>query len=177
MRRYLKEQLESPEEDFLKFFIRKVHSGKMTAKVMEVFGSVVQDAFQKVITEMVSDKLTNAIEGVKQAESIEVEPESEIDDGIVTTDEEIEAYHIIRAIMTKHIPAGDVVYKDTKSYFSINYQGNSWKWLCRLKLTHNQKSIAFRDAEGEIIWKQFNSLFDLYGMEQELLDALSVVAT
>ena len=177
IRKYLKSQLDAPEEDFLRFFIRKVHSGNVTAKAIEAFGPVVEDAFKRVINEMVSDRLKDAIEGVKQAESEVAEIEVEPDDGIVTTEEEVESFHIIRAIMSRHIPAEEIVYKDTKSYFSINYQGNTWKWLCRLKLTPNQKSIALRTPAGDTGWRQLESLTDLYGMEKEFVEALNAVTT
>lgn len=176
IRKYLKIQLENPEEDFLRFFIRKVHSGNVTAKVIEAFGPVVGDAFRKVINEMVGDRLKDAIEGVKQAETEEVEIDVEPSDGIITTEEEIEAFHIIRAIMSKHTHPENIVYKDTKSYFSINFQGNTWKWLCRLKLTTNQKSIMFRGQESETGWRQLDSLTDLYGLEDEFGEALKIVS-
>lgn len=51
--------------------------------------------------------------------------------GVITTQEEIDAYNIIRSILRKYISADRVIYQDSKSYFIVALETKYW-WVCRL---------------------------------------------
>lgn len=50
-----------------------------------------------------------------QAEPTLSEPKSKI----ITTEEELETFYIIRGILAGTIPVENIVYRDTESYFGI----------------------------------------------------------
>jgi hypothetical protein len=63
--------------------------------------------------------------------------------GIITTDEEIQAYHTTRTILIQNrkIPADRIGYRDQKGNFNILVDDNQRKIICQLKFTESTKKI------------------------------------
>jgi predicted type IV restriction endonuclease len=72
--------------------------------------------------------------------------------GIITTDDEIQAYHTIRTLLiqNKKIPSSRINYKDLKGSFNIMVDDNQKKIICQLKLTENSKKILIGNNEYPI---------------------------
>lgn len=128
----------------------------------------------------ITDRLRSAIDlpDITTATSTSVEPqEGESESGslsseneIVTTEEELEAFYIVKAILREVVNAGRVQYKDTKSYFGINLDGKVSKTICRLWLNSNKKTIAILDTEGKEAKKTISNLDEIYGLTEILKD-------
>ena len=54
-----------------------------------------------------------------------------IESKIVTTEEELEGFNIVRSILSEVVSVDEISYKDVQSYFGILYQNNTRKWICR----------------------------------------------
>jgi len=69
--------------------------------------------------------------------------------GIITTDEEIQAYHTIRTLLiqNKKIPSNGIGYRDQKGAFNIMVDDNQRKIICQLKFSENNKKILIGDNE------------------------------
>ncbi len=131
---YLRKQLDDPDEDFIRLVGRQIHEGSITKSVSEQLRPAVQAALDEVIRDRIQDKLGVAFSGEKKVTS---EPEGlatdEIpEDDIVTTDEEISAHMIVRAIGARHVPVDRIVIRDAKSYCAILMDNNNRKPICRL---------------------------------------------
>jgi len=63
--------------------------------------------------------------------------------GIITTDEEIQAYHTIRTLLiqNKKIPNERITYRDQKGTFNIMVDDNQKKTICQLKFTDSIRKI------------------------------------
>jgi hypothetical protein len=63
--------------------------------------------------------------------------------GIITTDEEIQAYHTIRTLLiqNKKIPNDRITYRDQKGTFNIMVDDNQRKIICQLKFTDTIKKV------------------------------------
>lgn len=173
LKRYLRQLLAEPDEDFLRLAIKKIYGGMVTKAALDRFTPMVHNALKQVTNEMISDRLQGALEEAKQGEMFEPSISEKVDSGVETTRDELEGYYVIRSILRRHVPCNCIEYKDTKSYFSINYEGSVWKWICRLRFTANQKSIQLRARDGKLAWQQIQSLDDLFAMESQLIEALS----
>jgi hypothetical protein len=64
--------------------------------------------------------------------------------GIITTDEEIQAYHTIRTLLiqNKKIPNDRITYRDQKGTFNVMVDDNQRKIICQLKFTDSSKKIT-----------------------------------
>ena len=174
--RVLNEQLEQPDPEFVRFFFMKaMPNGRFTSANRELFERLVRKALQQFVRERVSQRLRSALQQEDVVPvSAEAEPESETaseevaEDGIVTTEEEVEGFHIVKAIVREVVDANRVAYRDTKSYMGILLDDNNRKPICRLRFNWSQKYIGLFDADKNEIKHSIKSLDDIYQYASEL---------
>ena len=176
--RILAEQFENPDQDLVRFLFKRANpKAVFTSAAREQFTSLVQKALQQFIRERVSSRLRTALEredaavAKPEAESAEVVPEPadvEEDDGIETTEEEIEGYHIVKAIVRQVVAPDRVVHRDTKSYMGILLDDNNRKPICRLRFNYSQKYIGLFDADKNESKHGIESLDDIYNYAEQL---------
>lgn len=167
-------ELENPSGDFTKFFASKVYTGRLTEKVVDEFKDLVQKSLNQFISEKINDRLNAALskETIKQqTEQIEVVEE---ENKVVTTEEELEGFRIIVAILRRKIQVKRIVFRDTQSYFGILLDDNNRKPLARLHLNGSKKYISlFNDNKTEVKMP-ISSVDDIYQFENELLETIEV---
>ncbi|MBK3745842.1 restriction endonuclease [Paraburkholderia aspalathi] len=140
--------IEEPTEEFVRLVSANVYEGRLTAPVREMLTDVTRNAFREVIMDSVKSRLTNALAGTEQAiEKIEEVPVDDSD--IVTTDEEIEGYMIVKAIVREVVTATRVAIRDAKSYCAVLLDDNNRKPLARLHFNRTIKYIGLFDGDVE----------------------------
>lgn len=169
IKRILHSQLNNPEDDFVKFFASRVYDGILTQKVRESFLNLTKKAASQYINDQVNERLKSAITGVSPAmiethsESSHVEEEEQKDEhDVVTTLEELEGYHIVKAITRRILEAPRITHRDTKSYFGILVDDNNRKPICRLHFNRTQKYIGLFDIEKNETRHPITSVDDIY---------------
>lgn len=115
----LSSEYESPSEEFVKFILNKVYDGQKKQKIIEKFNPLVKKAFCSFMNEIVNSKITSALESDNVDKNEEEIVEEEIESKIITTEEEIEAFYIIRGMLSDIVDPKDIFYRDTESYFGI----------------------------------------------------------
>jgi hypothetical protein len=95
------------------------------------------------------------------------------DDGIVTTAEEVEGFHIVRAMLAKHIPIKRVVMRDTKSYCGILLDDNNRKPICRLHFNGSQKYVGIFGAEKSETRNPIDRLEAIYDFEDQIVASVN----
>jgi hypothetical protein len=177
IKKQINAELENPSNEFTKLFANKVYNGRLTEKVVDEFKDLVQKSLNQFISEKINDRLNAAItkESIKQQdEQIEsIEEASKIS----TSEEELEGYRIIVAILRRKLPTSRIVYRDTQSYFGILLDDNNRKPLCRLHLNGSKKYIShFNDNKNETK-TSISSIDDIYQFEKELLATVALYET
>ncbi len=174
-------QLEDPSDDFTRFFLQGCYSGQKTQSVIEKFRPILRKALNDAISEMMNDKIKTALGGGGGSVSASTEDRSteaakDTSDekrtpNIVTTEEELEAYFLVKNLLSDIVNMKDITYKDTESYINIIYKGNIRKWICRLRLTSAQKTLI---VPGENKKEAKYPLKDIYDLTQhkELLASI-----
>ena len=153
IKKILAQELENPSEAFVRFFASQIFDGRLTKPVMEQFTAIVKEARQQFIKEKLNERLSSALsanESSIEKQQIEegAEP-AEDDNGIVTTDEEIEGFNIIKAILRQSVDIKRVTMRDTKSYCGILLDDNNRKPLCRLHFNYSQKYLGILTMKKE----------------------------
>lgn len=171
IRERLMSELEDPSDDFVRQVLKGVYEGKFMQKTLDKFKPLVKRTFQSVVDEAVKKRLSDALKTETQAQEAEAVEESvEKASKIVTTEEELEAYYIIRGILAGHIPASEVAYRDAESYFSVLYADNNRKPICRLNLDARVKHIMIADKDKNFERHDIESLEDIYKYKNELIE-------
>ena len=172
LKQILDKEIQDPSPEFVKLLTNQVFSGRLTAKVVEEFSDLVKKAFSQYISEKVNDRLNSALskEEEKQKEEVEVtdEPVSKIE----TTEEELEGYNIVLAILRRKLSKERVVHRDTQSYFGILLDDNNRKPICRLHLNGGIKYISLFDSNKKEIKEKIESVDDIYKYEKQLLQVV-----
>lgn len=168
IKKLISEQLLAPSHDFVKLFASRVFSGRLTEKVMGEFTELVSRAFNQTISDRVNDRLKSAL--IKESEKQEEESkEPEKESKISTTEEEMDAYRIVVAILRRKLPIDRIVPRDTQSYFGILLDDNNRKPLCRLHLNGGIKYLGVFDGNREESKRLLHAVEDIYQYEDELL--------
>ena len=177
-RAQIKEELaslyEEPSTDFVKLCIRQVHRGTKTQNIVNKFTPIVRDAFRQFINDEVGSRLKYVFEGKNQpeaqAESQEEKNEknaAEEQTGsgrIITTEEEIAAFELVRELISEQISPDRIAIRDRISYCGILLDDNRLKPICRLQLDGKKKSIQICTAmDGE---KKGEKVFERFPVEQ-----------
>ncbi len=164
IKRIFSEEISNPSDDFIKLFASQVYSGRMTQPVVDQFSNIVKEALSQFIREKVNDRLKSALD-VEQETNPEIENETapleKENNGIATTEEEIEGYNIVKAIVREVVDVNRVFMRDTKSYCGILLDDNNRKPICRLHFNYSQKYLGIFSQKNEerISIKNLNDIF------------------
>jgi predicted type IV restriction endonuclease len=174
IKKQINEELLNPSNEFVKLFANKVYSGRLTEKVMEEFKDLVQKGFNQFVSEKINDRLNAALNKEAQKQQDEQAEITDEDSKVATTDEEMEAYRIVIAILRKKLPTNRIVCRDTQSYFGILLDDNNRKPLCRLHLNGGKKYIGLFNVDKNENRQPIQSIDDIYLFEKELLETVLV---
>jgi len=172
IKKIMSKQFENPDEEFVKYFFNATNSGaRFIASAKEQFTEFVKKALSQLINERVSDFLDSVKAVQNEGEKVEEkQEEKKQSDGIMTTQEELEGYQIVRAIVCQKIDPDRIAHRDTKSYFGILLDDNNRKPICRLHFNATQKYIGLFDKDKKEIRQPINKVTDIYQFTQNLLD-------
>lgn len=172
IKRILAEQLRSPDPDFVKFITSKVYSGTKTKPVLQRFTQLTRHAFQQFISDRATGALSSALAretqtGDERGQLSEADPtnDEQIEEsrpGVVTTDEEVEGFHIVKAILRQALDVERIVMRDTKNYCGIILDDNSHKPICRLWFNTAQKYLGLFDSEKREERVAIESIYDIF---------------
>jgi hypothetical protein len=167
IREILIQELTEPSEEFVRFFTKQIYSGKViTKKVLEQFTEIVKKATNQAFKDIVNDRLKSAL-NKEEERTVEEEPIEE--SKVVTTEEEVEAYHIIRSIVRTKVDVNRIIARDTQSYYGILLDDNNRKPICRLHLNGNKKYIGLFDQNKKEDRILLNNLDEIYLYTDRLL--------
>jgi len=172
IRNIILKELNEPSDDFTRYFAKLVYPTMVTAKVLEQFKGLVKRSFSQFVNDAISERLKSALQVQEQQESKtdELEVDEHNEAKIVTTQEEMEAYYIVRAILRQNVDVSRVIHRDTQSYMGILMDDNNRKPVCRLHFNGKKKAITLFDCEGgEKI--DLTLLDDIYQYSERLLNA------
>ena len=173
IRKCISEELIESTYDFVKLFANKVYSGRLTEKVMGEFTGLVHKAFNQTISEKVNDRLNSALNKEAENQQLDTIELTEEESKIETTEEELEGFRIVVAILRRKLSIDRIVHRDTQSYFGILLDDNNRKPLCRLHLDGGSKYIGIIDEEKNESRQLIESISDIYQFENQLLQTVN----
>lgn len=171
-------EFSSPSSEFVKYLSKQVYDGVITAKLLDQFTELTKKSISSYINELISDRLKSALktETVEEAKNEEIDNKALEEDGnkIITTEEEIESYFIVKSILRQAVDVSRVVYRDAQTYFAILLDDNNRKPICRMYFNAiSKKYIATFDENKKETKHEITSLNDIYNYSEYLINTIS----
>ncbi len=182
IKKIISTQFTQPGENFVRFFAAQVYEGPLTQKVKEQFNELTKKALTQFLNDQVNDRLKSAMSGVATPSYVDLPVienptdsiEEKIESLIVTTQEELEGFHIVKSILRTIIDSKRIIQRDTQSYFGVLLDDNNRKPLCRLHFNRNQKYIGIFDSEKNETRYSIESLDDIYTHSDKLISTVKI---
>lgn len=175
----LANEINNPSEEFVKFFAKKVKDGAFTQSVRDKFTVITKNALNQFINERINDRLQSAMTDTVistpkgDVENPTPQPENLIQDEIVTTDEELQAYYIVKSILHENLDIKRICIRDKKNYCGILLDDNNRKPICRLYFNSKKKYLGlFSDNKNEEK-VEIEGLNDIYSYAEKLKITIS----
>lgn len=172
LKQLLQQELNNPSPEFVKHFAKQVYMSSITARILEQFTNLVKKSIQQHISDIITERLKTALTkedaAVKEREEAIVETTPEDDNKVVTTQEEMEGFMIVKTILRQKINAARITYRDAQSYFAILLDDNNRKTICRLYLNGSKKHFVTLDEQKKEIKSEITTLDDIFNFSEQL---------
>lgn len=171
IKKVLQQELRDPSDDMVKLLVGSVYEGKLTQSVKNDFKPIIKKAVNQFLNEQINDRLQSAMNRYSDPlDDTDIGETEETDSGIVTTEDEVEGYNLVKAIVRKAIDPDRVVMRDTKSYCGVLIDDNNRKPLCRMHFNRSKKYIGIFDGAKNETRHPIETLNDIFLYEQKLLE-------
>ncbi|RRC94677.1 type I restriction endonuclease [Schaalia canis] len=185
LRRNIANEFKEPSPEFVRFWVSRVYEGRCTQAIQEKFTSLVEKALRQYLSERINDRLKTALGADENVvlsmapNDEEAEPESSPEEqeitnvsDVVTTEEELHAFRIIKAIACAELDPARIGYRDAKSYFTVLADDNNRKPILRCYFNaKSTKWIAFLDEERNMTRVDIDGVEDLYLYVDQIREA------
>lgn len=175
---WFKREFENPSDEFVKFIMSSgIYEGLKTKKATNDFKTIVKRGLVGYIGKTFNESI-GVPDVVNLGTKSKGENKEKEDDGIVTTEDELAGFEIVKTILSKYVDASRISYKDTKSRFNVLLDGKTTKWICYFKFNKSVFHVII--AEDRVIEfnrrtrrrHSFKSLDEIWGIEDELVASL-----
>lgn len=161
---------------------KQVYNGVVTKNVIEDFRPMLLRAYQQFTNDYVNERLKQAItpdvpsaeERQEPNEETPVEAGEELQaNGIVTTEEEIFGFYIVRAVLCNTVDVDRIVMRDALRYCAILFDDNNRKPICRLHFNGKKKYVETFDENKVGTKTLIESLNDIYKLSEQLINTVT----
>lgn len=164
----IKAEFDSPTEEMVKILTSRVYKGRFTQQVKEQFTELTQLAMRDYVRGRINERLKSALDTENPRDVLSVqssEEQSQVntdkDNGIETTPEELEGYRIIQAIGAEIVDPERITIRDAKAYCAIFLDDNNRRPICRLHFGKTKMSVTIfvPDSESKVDLQKVSNLY------------------
>lgn len=174
------QQLQQPNDDFVKYFLTGIYDGKFMQSVIDRFRPILKKALNDYISELMNDKIKSALVTNSEQKDINEEEHSEDETNssthtpkIITTDEEMEAFYLVKNMLRSIMPVEDITFKDTESYFSVLHKNKTTRWICRFYFNTSNKYLVVPDENKKEIKLPIVGIYDIDKYQEQIINSAS----
>lgn len=169
---YLAKELENPSDAFVKHILSYIYDGQRTQKIIDKYQPLVKKAFTSFINDIVNRKISSALTPEPEdlpVNNAETPAEVSVKSKVVTTEEELQSFYIIKSIMAGVTDISNITHRDTESYFGVLFQDNNRKPVCRVNFDRKQKQIMIPDEKKVFTRYYLEQIDDIYKYKDQLI--------
>jgi hypothetical protein len=170
----LSEWMTNPPEDFVRLISSDLLGNRQfRTAVRDQFTLITKRAFEQLVGERINERLKGAMtpESVPTAEAgAPVIPvEGTCEPQVITSPEELEGFHAVRAILRSAVSAKRIVMRDAQSYCAILLDDNNRKPICRLRFNNTQKlRLGIFNENKEEVLISLDAVDDIFNHADKL---------
>ena len=135
----------------------------------------------KGLNQFISDQVNNRLKAAlsdngeerdSSSEPTVAEEQVDLVDGLETTEEELQAFRIIQAIVAQDVDPNRIYYRDAKSYCAILFDDNNRKAVCRLRFNNTDRlrvGLIKEDKSEDV--RDLDRVTDLYSFADQIREA------
>ena len=185
MKQALVRQLSTPDEEFSRWLTKQVYSKLLTQVARERFSHLVRQAFREFIDDRINATLKSAlsrdtiIDGPTPEVVAPKDTAQPVALEVTTTEEEVQGYELVKAIVSDVVDLDRVFFRDTKSYSMVLLDNTNRKPILRLYFNSlSNKQIGLpgegRDSYGrrEIPAYSIESVEEITGYANQIRDVV-----
>jgi hypothetical protein len=171
IKRILTQHLREPTDQFVRMFASEIYSGTLTKSVKERFAKYTRSAFNEFVNDRVNDRLKSAMISNDESAGVlspaqstvkEETLEKPTGDEIVTTEDELQGFYIVKSLLHGAVDLKRVFMRDMKSYCGVLLDDNNRKPICRLWFNRTQMYLGLFDQEKQEERIPIETLDDIY---------------
>ena len=171
----LNEELSNPSDDFARIIFKKFNDGPFTQAQCDKYKPIIKNSIDLIISSKVKASLDTALKHTFDEQTEQQDRQNEMvlaqdNNGIITTDEEKEAYMMVRSIGSEITDIDKIVIRDSKTYCMVNFEDNNRKPIIRFWFNNFDKYAAITLFDGEQEDKvQIEKVTDIYQYKSRIL--------
>ena len=187
IRRIIAAEVREPSDEWIRFFVSRLYEGRTTQRIIDQFRPLVTKALNQYIGDQVNSRLktalgddapqgvsaaapaaapqppTDSAAGVAVVGDSPAEAVGSVDPSVVTTEEELEGFNIVRAIACSEVAPERIFHRDGKVYFAILLDNNNRKPILRLHVnSKTKKFVTTFEAGKDGTRRDIESVVDIY---------------
>jgi hypothetical protein len=173
----LSREMSNPSADFVRFLAKSVYPGVITAKVLDQFTILTRKSASQLLSDQITDRLKTALSKENEVAQLpemlnqDTGSKAESESKIITTEEELEGFMIVKSILRKYVGANRIVYRDAQTYFAILLDDNNRKTICRLYFG-KRKVIGIFDEQKNETKFELNNIDEIFNHEEKLVNVV-----
>ena len=185
IQKLIAKEFESPSDELVRFFTKQVYTGSLTQAVRGHFRELTQTSLIRFLNDSVNERLKSAlqveqkppappVDAALSPESAEGEPAKK---QVVTTDQETEAFFVVKSILRSIIPVKRIIMRDAQTYCGILLDDNNRKPIIRLYFNSDKLRISLFDQAKQEERITIESIDDIYKYAQRLTERVQWLDT
>lgn len=173
------QEFSNPSPEIVKIFAKQVYPSNISAKVLELFTTLTKRSIQQYISDLITERLKTALskedEALKTSDPEPLDVANSQKEEVATTEEEIEGFSIVKAILRQKVNSSRITFRDAKSYFAIMIDDNNRKSICRLYFNSTKKYLSYFDDQKKEIKQEISSLDDIFEYAEHFYKTLDII--
>ena len=191
IKKVIRSEFSEPSTEFVKFLTKRVYDGVVNQRILDQFIPLTKRALSSHINDILSERLNIAIQGPdmpmtpveskEQVVSVDSTKDNDVivddkESKIVTTEEELEGFYIVKSICREVIDSTRITYRDAQSYFAIFADDNNRRPICRLYFNSAIKRISTFGPNKEETKFDIEKLDDIFKYAKQLKESAAIYA-
>lgn len=175
----LTEWMTNPPEEFVRLVSADLLGNKQfRTAVRDQFTLITKRAFEQLVGERINERLKGAMTPdsppALEAPAPVMPADGASEPTVVTSPEELEGFHAVRAILRGLVSSKRIVMRDAQSYCAILLDDNNRKPICRLRFNNTQKlRLGVFNENREETLVTLDSVDDIFNHADQLKATLT----